>query len=196
MLKQEKLESVNLDTVQIGTELAPTSAGPAPRRRRCTSRRSDEGLASGYKIVYSFATQYPGGYAFSTMDTLKSTIAKNPQMVQAFVNGMGQAEAMIQQSPATATSVAEKEFPTLSKTIVDSAVNRLIADHIYAVTPDISHASFKNALALQVYVGNVKPRFRRLFGCGRQLLLPKKPPAGKPTSSKGAPFRRSSCRGV
>ena len=50
-----------------------------------------------------------------------------------------------------------KEFPTLSKTVVDTAVNRLISNHIYAQTTDISPQAFHNALALQEYIGNVKP---------------------------------------
>ena len=41
--------------------------------------------------------------------------------------------------------------------MVDDAVDRLIAQHVYPTNAEISPASFQNALALQVYVGNVKP---------------------------------------
>jgi NitT/TauT family transport system substrate-binding protein len=145
-----------MDTVLIGTELAPVAAGRAAGAA-LYEPQVDEGIAQGYKIAYSFATNYPGGYAFSTLDTLASTIKNNPQMVQSFVGAINQAEALIQQSPGTADAVAEKEFPTLSKAVVDTAVNRLISDHIYAENTNISPQAFQNALALQEYIGNVKP---------------------------------------
>jgi NitT/TauT family transport system substrate-binding protein len=156
LLKQDNLSSVSMDTVLIGTELAPVAAGRASAAA-LYEPQVDEGIAQGYKVVYSFASHYPGGYAFSDMDTLASTIKNNPQMVQSFVTSINQAEALIRQLPATARAVAEKEFPTLPKAVVDAAVNRLISNHVYAETTDISPQAFHNALALQEYIGNVKP---------------------------------------
>jgi NitT/TauT family transport system substrate-binding protein len=156
LLKQKSMSSTSLQEVQIGTELAPVAAGRAAAAA-LYEPQVDEGISSGYKIVYSFATQYPGGYAFSVMDTLASTIKDKPKMVQDYVTSMNEAEALIYQSPSTARAVAEKEFPTLPKSVVDTAVNRLIAQHVYPTSADISPASFRNALALQVFVGNVKP---------------------------------------
>jgi NitT/TauT family transport system substrate-binding protein len=156
LLKQKNMSSTSLQEVQIGTELAPVAAGRAAAAA-LYEPQVDEGISAGYKIVYSFATQYPGGYAFSVMDTLASTIKDKPKMVQDYVTSMNEAEALIYQSPSTARAVAEKEFPTLPKSVVDNAVNRLIAQHVYPTSADISPASFRNALALQVFVGNVKP---------------------------------------
>lgn len=156
LLKQKNMSSTSVQMVQIGTELAPVAAGRADAAA-LYEPQIDEGISSGYKIVYSFATQYPGGYAFSTMDTLASTIKNKPEMVQNFVASINEAEALIYKSPATARAVAEKEFPTLPKSVVDNAVNRLIEQHVYPTSADISPASFQNALALQVFVGNMKP---------------------------------------
>ncbi len=155
LIKQMNL-NIKLDTVQIGTELAPVSAG-RDTAACLYEPQVDKGLANGFKITYSFASQFPGDYAFSNMDTLASTIKNQPQMVQAFVTSIGQAEALIHSSPATAKAVAETEFPTLPKAVVDTAVQRLIDGHVYAVTPDITPKAFKNALALQEYIGNIKP---------------------------------------
>ena len=156
LLKQDKLSSTSMDTVLIGTELAPLAAGRAAGAA-LYEPQADEGIAQGDKIVYFFAAQYPGDYAFSTLDTLASTIKNKPQMVQSFVTAMNQADALIQQSPSTADAIAEKEFPTLTKAVVDAAVNRLISNHIYAENSSISPRAFQNALALQEYIGNVKP---------------------------------------
>jgi NitT/TauT family transport system substrate-binding protein len=156
LLKQKEMSSTSVQQVQIGTELAPVAAGRAAAAA-LYEPQVDEGIASGYKPVYSFATQYPGGYAFSVFDTLASTIKDKPKMVQAFVTSTNEAEALIYKSPATARTVAEKEFPSLPKAVVDNAVDRLISQHVYPASADISPASFQNALALQVFVGNVKP---------------------------------------
>jgi NitT/TauT family transport system substrate-binding protein len=156
LIKEQKIGDVKLNTVQIGTELSPVSAGRADAAA-LYEPQVDEGLASGYKIVYAFPKDYAGGYAFSTIDTLASTIKDKPQMVTAFVKAIGEAEALIQSSPETAKAVAETEFPTLSKTVVDNAVERLITQKIYAPTPEISEQAFRNALDLQEYIGNIKP---------------------------------------
>jgi NitT/TauT family transport system substrate-binding protein len=156
LVKQEKLADVNLNTVQIGTELAPVAAGRASAAA-LYEPQAEQGIASGYKILYAFPKAYPGGYAFSTMDTLASTIKTNPAMVAAFVKSIAQAETLIQQSPDTAKAVALAQFPTLDKKIVESAVDRLISQKIYAPTPDISEQAFRNALDLQEYIGNIKP---------------------------------------
>ena len=156
LIKQENIANVSLNTVQLGTELAPVTAGRSVAAT-LYEPQVDQGLAAGFKILYGFPKAYPGGYAFSTMDTLASTIKNKPQMVAAFVKGVAEAEALIQKSPETAKAVAEAEFPTLSKEVVDNAVQRLIDQKIYAETPSISEAAFKNALELQQDVGNIKP---------------------------------------
>ncbi len=156
LLKQKNMTSTSIDMVQVGTELAPVAADRAAAAA-VYEPQADEGISSGYKIVYSFATQYPGGYAFSAMATLASTIKNKPKMVQAYVTSLNQADGVINQSPATARAVAEKEFPALPKSVVDNAVNRLIAQHIYPINASISPSSFQNALALQEFVGNEKP---------------------------------------
>ncbi len=156
LLKQQNLTGISTNTVQIGTELAPVAAGRAAGAA-VYEPQADEGIAAGYKIIYSFQSTYPGGYSFSNIDTLASTIKNQPQLVQAFVTAMAQAERLIYKSPSTAQAVAEKEFPTLPKKVVDTAVKRLITNKIYASDADISPQAFKNALALQEYIGNVKP---------------------------------------
>ena len=143
------LESNRSETrVQIGTELAPVTAGRS-EAAALYMPQAETGLAQGYRIIYAFPKAYPGGYAFSTIDTLASTVKSKPRMVAAFVKSIGEAEALIQQSHDTAKSVARAEFPSLDPKIVDSAVQRLIDQKIYAATPDISEQDLRKALDLQ-----------------------------------------------
>jgi len=155
LLKQEKIVA-QLDTVQIGTEPAPMMAGRADAAA-LYEPQLDESLAEGNRIVYAFTSHYPGGYAFSTIDALRSTVKEKPEMVQAFVAGLGAAEQLMHQSPETALAVAYQEFPTLPKPVVKAAVQRMVAEDVYPTGPAVSPAAFANALALQVFIGNIKP---------------------------------------
>ncbi len=156
LINEQRLTDVKMNTVQIGTELAPVTAGRS-EAAAVYMPQAETGLSQGYNIVYAFPRAYPGGYAFSTIDTLASTVKTKPKMVAAFVKSIGEAEALIQQSADTAKSVARTEFPSLDPKIVDSAVQRLIDQKIYAPTPNISEQAFRNALDLQESIGNIKP---------------------------------------
>ncbi|MFZ6647969.1 ABC transporter substrate-binding protein [Undibacterium sp. TJN25] len=156
LLKDKGLSNVKLNTVQIGTELSPVSAGRAAAAV-LYQPQVDQALASGYKIVHEFGKQYSGQYAFSTIDTLKSTIKNKPKMVQSFVAAIGEAEALMRASPETAIRIGQKEFPTLNETVVSNAVKRMISQNVYPPNPAISRLSFQNNLDLHLYIGNVKP---------------------------------------
>ncbi len=155
LLKDKGLSSIKVNTVQIGTELSPVSAGRAAAAA-LYEPQVDQGIASGYRIVHDFGKQYEGAYAFSTIDTLRSTIKNKPQMVQSFVAALGEAEKLMQTSPDAAYRVAQKEFPTLDAKVVNSAVKRMLDQKIYPATPSISKQAFQNGLDLQVYIGNIK----------------------------------------
>ncbi len=156
LLKEKGLSNVKMNTVQIGTELSPVTAGRAAAAV-LYQPQVEQALANGYKIVHEFGKQYSGQYAFSTIDTLKSTIQTKPKMVQSFVNAIADAEALMRTSPETAIRVGQKEFPTLDEVVVSNAVKRMIAQDVYPPNPSISRQSFQNNLDMQLYVGNVKP---------------------------------------
>ena len=155
LLKEKGLSNVKLNTVSIGTEISPVTAGRAAAAT-LYQPQVEQALANGYKIVHDFAKQYDGVYAFSTIDTLKSTIQKRPQMVQSFVSAIADAEKLMQTSPQVAYRVAVAEFPTLEKSVVEAAVKRMLDQKIYPATPSISKPAFQAGLDLQISIGNIK----------------------------------------
>jgi NitT/TauT family transport system substrate-binding protein len=155
LLKEQGLSSVKLNTVAIGTEISPVAAGRAAAAV-LYQPQVEQALANGYKIVYDFAKQYDGVYAFSTIDTLKSTIEKKPQMVQSFVTAMADAEKLMQTTPEVAYKVAIAEFPQLEQSVVRAAVKRMLDQKIYPATPSISREAFQAGLDLQISIGNIK----------------------------------------
>ncbi|UIN22777.1 ABC transporter substrate-binding protein [Herbaspirillum frisingense] len=156
LLKEKGLSSVKLNTVAIGTEISPVAAGRADAAT-LYQPQVEQALANGYKIVHDFAKQYNGVYAFSTIDTLKSTVEKKPQLVQSFVAGIADAEKLMQSNPEVAYKVAIAEFPQLDPTVVRAAVKRLLEQKVYPATPVISREAFQAGLDLQIAIGNVKP---------------------------------------
>jgi len=155
LLKEQKIPA-SLDMVQIGTEPAPMMAGRADAAA-LYEPQLDESLADGNRIVYSFTSHYPGGYAFSTIDALRATVKDKPALVQDFVSGLAAAERLMHQSPETALAVAYQEFPTLPRPVIKAAVERMVTDEVYPAATAISPQAFANALALQVFIGNIKP---------------------------------------
>jgi NitT/TauT family transport system substrate-binding protein len=154
LLKEKKI-GASMDTVQIGTELAPLAAGRADAAA-VYEPQLDEGIAAGDKIIYSFTKHYPGGYAFSTIDVLDKTVKAQPALVQKFVDGLAQAERLMHKSPSMLLKIAEKEFPSLPKPVLRAAVARMVQENVYPAKPEISPEAFNNALALQEFIGNIK----------------------------------------
>jgi NitT/TauT family transport system substrate-binding protein len=72
-----------------------------------------------------------GDYAYSVITVRKSTIAKDPETVQKFVNGMIKALKAVNDRDF-ALAAAKKEFPTLSEQILGAALTRVIDDKVWS----------------------------------------------------------------
>ncbi len=154
LLKQKAVHAP-LDTVQLGSELAPMAAGRDPAAT-LYEPQLDEAVAAGDRIIYAFTRHHAGGYAFSTIDALRATVASHPVMVRKFVAGLAAAEHLMHSSPAVAVKIAEQEFPGLPQPVVKAAVARMVALDVYPASPGITPKAFANALALQEFIGNIK----------------------------------------
>lgn len=147
--------SVKLNTVSVGTELSPVTAGRAAGAV-LYQPQLEQAVANGYRIVHDYAKQFNGVYAFSTINTADATIKNKPELVHKFVSGIAAAEKLMKSNPEIAREVARKEFPTLDPKVVDSAVDRMLSQNIYPANPSVSEEAFNNALNLQISIGNIK----------------------------------------
>jgi len=141
--------------VLLGTEVAPLAAAKVDAAA-VYEPYLESALATCCRILYEFSRQVPGGYAFSSIDTLEDTIKNKPQTVQAFVDGLDEAIRYINTDPAGATDVAVSEFPSLSPDIVRAGVKRMLRERVYPHSATIDDAASANALGLQISVGNIK----------------------------------------
>lgn len=154
-LLKENHMTAHLLFVKLGTELAPVLAGQATMAT-LSEPVVEQALSSGYHVEYSFAKEYAGDYAYSSIDANESFIKSHPHTVQQFVNGIQQAEQYMNQHPKGTIQVAEREFPNLSHSLVAKAVTHMMHSGVYASAALITQSAYTHALALEEYLGNIK----------------------------------------
>ena len=155
LLEKKHVKATEQD-VLLGTEIAPLLAGKADAAA-VYEPYLEQAIAQGCHILYQFSSNAPGGYAFSAIDVLESTIQSKPAVVQAFVEGLDEAIHYMNADEAGATEVAVSEFPSLPADLVRAATKRLFRENVYPKSALITEAAFTNALQLQIGIGNIKP---------------------------------------
>ena len=77
---------------------------------------------------------YPelGDYPYSVVSVRQSTIASEPQIVQAFVDAVIEALNLAGRDRGAIEAMTHKEFPTLSAAGVKATLDRIYADHIWS----------------------------------------------------------------
>lgn len=143
-------DDVNMLQVQLGAEPGPLLAGQA-KIGVMYEPGLDQVVAKGMKVVLGFPQLY-GPYAFSAVSARKDV---DPATAQAFVDGMAAALKLMRDRPDEAVAVAKKEFPSLDPAVVEAAVRRMLADHVYPEGVDITPAALTLALDTQIALGNL-----------------------------------------
>jgi NitT/TauT family transport system substrate-binding protein len=80
---------------------------------------------------YSFPSL--GDYAYSVISVRKSTMTREPQVVQAFVDATVQALGIVAKDRSAVEAMTHKEFPTLPADGVKATLDRAYADHLWSV---------------------------------------------------------------
>lgn len=73
-----------------------------------------------------------GDFSYSVLSVKKSTIEKDPETVQKFVDAILKALKTVQNDHALAQKVLTEEFPTLTKTQVKASLGRAYADNLWS----------------------------------------------------------------
>lgn len=145
---------VKILQVNPGTEIAAMLAGQAD-----VAIAYEPGVAQaegqGAKIVFDFAS-YIGPFCNTGIEVLDETIKSKPEIVQALCNGFELAMKRVYADPDYAKTVAKQEFPTLSSTVVDRAIEAELQYKIPAQSVVVDKASWDNLIKMQVYLKNIK----------------------------------------
>lgn len=140
--------------VPIGSEMASVFAG-----------QTDIGLSyppvveqaeeQGLHVAFSF-TAASRPYLFSSLNTTRAFIEKNPETHQKVMNAFEKASQYIYRYPEEAVKIALKEFPDLDEKIVRKAVERMISELAYPEHVFAEYNAFTANQKLHQFVGTIK----------------------------------------
>jgi NitT/TauT family transport system substrate-binding protein len=140
--------------VNPGTEIGAMLAGQADMAIAYQPSVASA-VAQGAKVVFDFSN-YIGPFCNTGIMVLPSTIAEDPEMVQALVTSFEEASRLTYKDPAFAKKVARLEFPDLPGEVVDAAIDAELEYLIPAQSVVTKPDQWKNLMDMQVYLGNVK----------------------------------------
>ena len=83
-----------------------------------------------------------GDYAYSVVSVRRSTITREPQVVQAFVDAVVQALGIVAKDRGAVEAMTRKEFPTLPANGVKATLDRAYADHLWSVDGIVSERGY------------------------------------------------------
>ncbi|MET1248521.1 ABC transporter substrate-binding protein [Sporolactobacillus sp. STCC-11] len=101
----------------------------------------NEGIKKGAwgQPFYGFPSL--GDYAYSVVSVKESTIKKDPETVQKFVNAMLKGLKVVNEDKAEAFKVLKKEFPTTPDSSLKAAMDRAYKDNLWSKDGYITKAS-------------------------------------------------------
>jgi NitT/TauT family transport system substrate-binding protein len=117
-----------------------------------------EGISKGVweEPFYKFTDL--GDFSYSVISVKKSTIDKDPETVQKFVNAMKKALKAVQDDRNLAKKVLKEEFPTLSETEIKASLDRAYADNLWSSDGIISKQAVTTdmdmLLKTKIYTGS------------------------------------------
>jgi NitT/TauT family transport system substrate-binding protein len=94
-----------------------------------------------------------GPYAYSTFNLKLDTIRKEPELVRTFVRGLVKSLKLVYDSPAEASEIAKKQFPTMPIEDLRATLDRSYRDEMWSRDGLISREAWATASAVVRSVG-------------------------------------------
>ncbi len=142
---------IMIKQVQAGSELGSLLAGQASIGV-FYQPALEQAVSKGYKVIHSFPQQY-GPYLLSGISARKSV---DPDTAERFVAALEESLRFMQTNIKETVVIAKKEFPTIEANVVESAVQRMLDEKVYATTVAISPKALQVAMDTQISLGNLK----------------------------------------
>lgn len=97
-----------------------------------------------------------GDYSYSVVSVKNSTIQKDPETVQQFVDAVVEVLKKMQSDKTFAAKVAKKQFPTLSDQAIQASLDRAYADHLWSTDGMITPQALKRDMDVMITTGIFK----------------------------------------
>ena len=153
LLKENGLDAekdISMIQVPIGSEIGPFLAGQG-KIAVLYEPGLDQAVSKGMKVVLGFPKLY-GAYEFSAIVARKDV---DPALAQKMTSGLESALRFIHTEVPETVAIAQKEFPTLDPAVVEAAVKRMIEEHVWPDSVEITPAALKLGLDTQIALGNL-----------------------------------------
>lgn len=157
LTKQRGIKNVKFVHVPIGNEIPAVAAGRADYALAVEPQVSQAEELNKLPIVYSFSANkdwFP--FAFSSLTTTNSYLAKHPKRAQAVVTAFEQASQFIYKDTDKAIAIADKYFSNLPKDIVRQAVMRNVKAKGYPEHVLVTKESWDHNMNIAAYAKNIK----------------------------------------
>jgi NitT/TauT family transport system substrate-binding protein len=145
---------VSIIQVSPGAELGPLFAGQAD-----VTVTSPPNVAAatehGAQIIYDLGSHL-GPFCNTGIQVLDETIATKPELVQALCNAFELSFRRTYADPDYAKQIGYKQFPDLSKYVVDTSIDQLLKDRIVAQSVYVDREQWENLIKMQIYLKNVR----------------------------------------
>lgn len=139
---------------QFGAELAPLFSGDADISMTIEPVVS-QALARGAHIVYSFPEHY-GEFALTGLMIKDEAIQNGSKRLQHILNAYQRALTFAHQNPDAAVDIATKEFPDIDRTVIQSAVRRMLEEETIPRSVVVSLQSYQQAVQVRRDVGDLE----------------------------------------
>ncbi|MBD2869374.1 ABC transporter substrate-binding protein [Paenibacillus arenilitoris] len=103
-----------------------------------------DGMAKGVWDEPFYKFHSLGDYAYSVLSVKRSSIEKEPETVQSFVNAIVEVLRKVKDDKAYLTEQAKLEFPTMTEEALLASVERAYADSLWSPDGQISEEALRN----------------------------------------------------
>ncbi|MED4923976.1 ABC transporter substrate-binding protein [Anoxybacillus geothermalis] len=118
-----------------------------------------EGVSKGVWGEPFYKFPQLGDYSYSVISVKKSTIEKEPEIVQAFVEAIVKALKKVQEDKELARKTLKAEFPTLSEGAIQAALDRAYEDQLWSPDGMISEEALKRDMDVVIKTGIFKGEY-------------------------------------
>jgi len=101
-----------------------------------------------------------GDFSYSVLSVKKSTIEKEPETVEAFVEAVKKALKTVQEDKALAQKIVTAEFPTMSASNVEASLKRGYDDSLWSLDGIITEKAVENDMNMVLQTGIFKGEYR------------------------------------
>lgn len=159
-LSNPEIENAKIVEIPIGNELALLESGQADIAMMLEPAASIA-EENGYFVVSSFPEIW-GKFAFTGLTSTQEVLSKNPGLAEKMKVSLQEAVDLAHSDREQAFEISKKVFPTLSQSVIESAVNRMLDDETLPRNVDVDIEAWKASIEVRQRVGDVNKGFECL----------------------------------